>query len=101
LVVPFPQHAPDVSTIEKSLPELQRRISKKYPGTTIEICYTRRNPFDVSHAAYIVASGIAAYVLNPMGEKLRKQIGDYLSEWMKQKLKGLTRKKRRPVSTRR
>ena len=62
-IVPFPSAALDIAAIQKSLPEFQRQISKKYLGATVEICYARRNPFETSDVVHLVAVGVA--ILGP------------------------------------
>jgi|ERR1700683_459502 hypothetical protein len=99
VIVPFPSSALDMSTVEKSLPVLQRQILKRRLGATVEICYIRRNPFDTSHVAHLVAIGIV--IFGPDERSLEERAGDDLADWMKLKLKGLFDKNEKRVTTRR
>lgn len=98
-IVPFPSTALDISAVESSLPELQRQISKKHLGATVEICYTRRNPFETSDVVHLVAVGVA--ILGPDLKVREGRPGGDLRDWVALKLKGLFGKRRNRATTRR
>ncbi|HXN65407.1 MAG TPA: hypothetical protein VN862_08750 [Candidatus Acidoferrales bacterium] len=97
-IVPFPSAVLDIAAVQKSLPELQRQISKRHLGVIVEICYTRRNPFGTSDVVHLVAVGIA--ILGPEAKTREGQSDGDLRTWLELKLKTLFGKRRGRIAPR-
>lgn len=106
MFIPFPRPIHDTKPIDASLPELQKKLSKKWPISEVRVQYRiprlRENPIDPSQVQQLtfmrqVAEGVFVVFLGrasmEAGKEFGKGVGKEMAKIVNKWLKRMERKK--------